>query len=176
MHRQGPAISAATAGRPPLLAWADYLGRLHLGDLTGTAQQVVAKVSADPAVPLVQAAGRIYWVDGNGARTHGVFHQNVVQDFDLATGKTSTVAPGESVFLSPDGRDLYLVQTQAELLELSAARPSSAARNLALPAGWRLICQVAARRPPACDREPDEELPGNRLDADSGTVSLHARR
>jgi len=63
----------------------------------------------------------------------------VIKDFDLATGKMSTVALGESVFLSADGRYLYLVQTQTELLELPAARQSSRPRTLALPVGWRLI-------------------------------------
>src|SRR6516162_2441378 len=40
------------------VAWVDYNGRVHLGDLATGAQQVIARSKADPAIPLVQAGGR----------------------------------------------------------------------------------------------------------------------
>ena len=63
----GPA-GAAVAGR---VAWVDYNGRVHLGDLATSAQRVIAKINADPALPLVQAGGRLYWVSWAGARRPG---------------------------------------------------------------------------------------------------------
>jgi hypothetical protein len=114
---------------PPVrVAWVDYSGQLHIGDLATGTQQVVTTVDASPSDPMIVAAGRLYWasISVNAAP---------VREYDIATGKIRYLARGNSVFTSADGRHLYLAQTDTRLIE----RPADgvgAARQLALPAGW----------------------------------------
>src|SRR5690348_16156900 len=54
-HRGIPGTAGtARADLAGSVAWVDYIGRLHLGDLVTGAQRVVARSKAYPAVPLVQ--------------------------------------------------------------------------------------------------------------------------
>jgi hypothetical protein len=139
--RRGPAHAAhppAAAHRAPgftlppaTVAWVDYSGRLHIGDVATRAQHVAGTIPAWAGAGwLVQAGGRIYGADIN---------QNAasVREYDIATGKIRYLAPGNSVFTSADGRHLYIVRTGTRLIEL-AADGTGAARQLALPAGWYL--------------------------------------
>ena len=132
-----PAAGAAAPRRTPdvtlpavRMAWVDYGGQLHLGNLATRDQQVVATVDASPSDPLIQADGRLYWADSNTGDAP-------VRDYDIATGRIRNLARGDSVFASADGRHIYLAPTATKLVELPATgigRP----RPLALPAGWHL--------------------------------------
>jgi hypothetical protein len=130
---RGHPRAAAARGftlRPVRVAWVDYGGQLHVGNLATRAQRVVATVDASAADPMIQADGRLYWADT---------HKDVapIRDYDLATGKIGYLARGDSVFASADGRHIYIVQTVTRLIELPAdsiGRP----HLLALPAGWHL--------------------------------------
>ena len=69
--RRGALIPGApAAGRvpgitlpPARVAWVDYGGQLHLGDLATRAQHVVATVDASPGDPMILASGRLYWAE-----------------------------------------------------------------------------------------------------------------
>ena len=127
--------AASTLGAPLTgsVAWVDYDGRLHLGDLATGAQRVVARSRADPALSLVQAGGRLYWSAPAGAR-------GVVQELNPATGKVRSVGPGQgpfSVFTSADGRHVYFAPTDTRVIELPG-RGFAARHEFTLPRGWYL--------------------------------------
>ena len=132
-----PAAGAAASRRTPdvtlpavRMAWVDYGGQLHLGNLATRDQHVVATVDASPSDPLIQADGRLYWADSN---TGGA----PIRDYGIATGTIRYLARGDSVFAPADGRHIYIVQAATKLVELPATgigRP----RPLALPAGWHM--------------------------------------
>jgi hypothetical protein len=116
---------------PPVrVAWVDYGGQLHIGDLATGTQRVTATVDASPSDPMIAAGGRLYWVGGG---------QNAapVEAYDIATGKIRYLPRGNSVFTSADGRHLYIAATGTRLIELPADG-TGAPRQLALPAGWHL--------------------------------------
>jgi hypothetical protein len=116
---------------PPVrVAWVDYNGQLHVGNLATRAQHVVATVDASAADPMIQAGGRLYWAD---------ISKDVapIRDYDIATGKIGYLARGDSVFASADGRHMYIVQTASRLIELPADGIGSP-RQLALPSGWHV--------------------------------------
>jgi hypothetical protein len=126
-------FSAATA------VWYDGI-HLRVGSIQpdgGVTQRVVAEVNAGP-LPLVPAGGRVYWVDPAGTFVPALGHwSEVVQYLDVTTGRVGTAGPGQTVFLSADGRDLFMSQTAISLTETPVAA-GGAARLLALPAGWYL--------------------------------------
>jgi hypothetical protein len=129
------AVSAPSATLTGYVAWVDYNRRVHLGDLATGAQHVVARSTANPASPLVQAGGRLYWADywaGLAGR-----RRIVVRELNPATGKVRPVGPGQSVFASADGRHVFLAPTDTKVIELPA-RGSGARRELTLPSGWYL--------------------------------------
>ena len=116
---------------PPVrVAWVDYSGQLHVGNLATRAQHVVATVDAASGDPMIQAGGRLYWADSN-------MDVAPIRDYDIATGKIGYLARGDSVFASADRLHLYIVQTVTRLIELPADGVG-AARQLALPAGWHM--------------------------------------
>jgi hypothetical protein len=115
------------------VAWVDYHGRVHVGDLATGAQQVIARSKAYPAIPLVQAGGRLYWSAPAGAR-------GVVQELNPATGRVRFVGAGHgifSVFASADGRQVFFAPTDTRIVELPA-RGSGARHEFTLPPGWYL--------------------------------------
>lgn len=133
-HHEHPGAAAARAPGPtppPVwVAWVDYGGQLHVGDLATGAQRVVATVGASPADPMIVAAGRLYWVGaGDNAAPIG--------SYDIATGMIRNLAHGNSVFASADGRHLYITQTGTRLIELPPGG-IGAPRQLVLPAGWHM--------------------------------------
>jgi hypothetical protein len=111
---------------PPVrVAWVDYSGQLHVGNLATRAQHVVATVDASAADPMIQAGGRLYWADTSQDAAP-------IRDYDIATGKLGYLAHGDSVFASADGRHMYIVQTASRLIEAVEARrprPGSTARS-----------------------------------------------
>jgi hypothetical protein len=142
-----PAPRAAASSRPAVttkpdprrftlpaaqVAWVDYNGALHIGDVATGAQHVVATAGSDAGGWFVAAAGYVYWPD---------FSKNSgpIRGYDLATGKTRRMGRGESVFASPGGRHLYIVRSATRLIELRTGR-SGARRAFTVPAGWHLSC------------------------------------
>jgi hypothetical protein len=126
-------VSAPGAALAGSVAWVDYHGRVHLGDLATGAQQVVARSKAYPAIPLVQAGGRLYWSAPAGAR-------GLVQELNPATGRVRSVGTGQgifSVFASADGRHVFFAPTDTRIVELPA-RGSGARHEFTLPRGWYL--------------------------------------
>jgi hypothetical protein len=124
---QGGGVAAGTS-----VAWVDYNGRLHLGDLAAGTQRVVATIKTDPAWPLTQAGGHIYWVD---AGQNTAPSQMVVRELDPASGRTQEVGPGEFVFPATDGRHVFISRTDTRIVEVPVAG-SAAPRRLTLPPGW----------------------------------------
>lgn len=141
--RDAGGVNAGTAGAGPAgwVAWVDYNRRVHLGDLARSAQRVVATINANPADPLVQARGHLYWVGGYWVNQAGIYvpasghAPPVVQELTLATGKVRDVGPGRGVFPSSDGRHLFLARTDTRLIEVPARGPGPP-RALRLPRGW----------------------------------------
>jgi hypothetical protein len=136
--RAGPAGAAPAAQSAAVAAWWDDVG-LRVGDIYPggrVTQRFVAEVNADP-LPLVPAGERVYWVDPAGTFVPALGHwSEVVKYLDLATGQIGTAGPGQTVFLSADGRYLFMSQTATSLTETPVT--GGAARSLTLPRGWYL--------------------------------------
>jgi hypothetical protein len=129
----------SNAGRSALVAWVDGNSLLNVGDLGSRIQRVVTQANAALATPLVQSGGRVYWVDTAGTYVPGLGHwSEVIQELDLATGKVAMFQPGQSIFPSADGKQLYLSQIDNESLIEVPAAGSGEPRHLTLPAGWYL--------------------------------------
>jgi hypothetical protein len=118
------------------VAWVDDNGGLHVGDLATGRQQLAARISADPTVPLVSAGGPLYWVDTGGGYLAGCgYWPDIVRSLDLATGRIRSLAPGQAVFASADGRHVFIAWTSTDLIEVPADG-SGPARQLTVPRGW----------------------------------------
>jgi hypothetical protein len=133
-HHGHPGVAAPRAAGftlPPVrVAWVDYSGQLHIGDLATGTQRIMATVDASPSDPMIVAGGRLYWA---GIKENAA----PVREYDMGTGKIGYLPRGNSVFASADGRHLYIVQTGTRLIELPADG-IGAPRQLALPAGWHM--------------------------------------
>ena len=117
---------------PATVAWVDYSGRLHIGDVATLAQRVAGTIPAWAGAGwLVQAGGRIYGADSP-----------VIREWDPATGRTLRLGPGVGVFPAADGRHAYVERTSTSLVELRASGPG-VLRRLHTPAGWYLLPSAA---------------------------------
>lgn len=132
----GPAqaVSSSVA-----LVWFDgtslRVGYLHPGG--AVSEHAVAEVNAH-YLPLVSAGGRVYWVDPAGTFVPALGHwSQVVRYLDVATGTIGIAGAGQTVFLSADGRELFMSQTATTLTETPVTAPG-AVRQLTLPRGWYL--------------------------------------
>jgi len=109
------------------VAWVDYGGQVHVGDVATLTQRVVAVVPAWAGASwLLQVGGQLY---AGGS--------SVIRQVDIATGAVRRVVPGTAVFASADRRELYVVQSDTSLLELPAGG-SGAAQRLTVPSGWHV--------------------------------------
>ena len=127
-------------GVVPQIAWADYFGQLHIGDLAGLTQRVVAQADADPTASLVSLNHSIFWVRAmlpNRNQTADPIPNPMVQGFDTTTGRTFTVASGTQVFGSLDDTFMYIETNNGHLAEYWP-NGASKDRNLQLPKGWVL--------------------------------------
>lgn len=118
---RGPVRAAA-----PVVAWGDYQGVFHLGDVaTGRQLQIAAVPAVDSAGLVAFDRGRLLWVDA----------KDRIRSLAIATGRTTIVAHGTGVVASPDGARLYVDQGTADFLELNATtmRPI---RRWPIPAKW----------------------------------------
>ncbi len=136
MRSAGPAraVSSSVA-----LVWFDgtslRVGYLQPGGRVS--EHAVAEVNAH-YLPLVRAGERVYWVDPAGTFVPALGHwSQVVRYLDVATGKIGIAGGGQTVFLSADGRDLFMSQTATTLTEAPVTAPG-AVRQLTLPDGWYL--------------------------------------
>ena len=139
--RPGPTPAGAAPGTTSRVTVVWYDGvHLRAGSIQpggGVTQRVVAEVNAD-TLPLVRAGGRVYWVDQAGTFVPALGHwSEVVQYLDVSTGRIGTAGPGQTVFASADGRDLFMAQTATSLTE-TPVTGGGAPKLLTLPAGWYL--------------------------------------
>jgi hypothetical protein len=138
--RSAGAASAGEAAPAPaaLIVWSDG-SSLFTGAIEPSGS-VIPRVVVDAYVallPLVRAGQRVYWVDPAGSFVPSVGHwSQLVRYLDLATGKIATAGPGQTVFLSADGRYLLMSQTATSMTQTPAAGGSP--RTLTLPPGWYL--------------------------------------
>lgn len=137
--RPGRAGAAPATLSPVTAVWYDGI-HLRVGSIQpdgDVTQRIAAEANAD-TLPLVSAGGRVYWVDQAGTYVPALGHwSEVVQYLDVATGRAGTAGPGQTVFLSADGRDLFMSQTAISVTE-TPVTASGAARLLTLPDGWYL--------------------------------------
>ena len=130
----------------PQIAWVDNDGQLHIGDLSGFTQRVVAQADADSTAPLVTAGGRIFWVrsqltNPNGSQVtnpNGSVLSNPnpeVFEFDTATGRTEPIAPGTQVMASVNRTFIY-VETDYRHLREYWLDGTPKGRTLTVPDGW----------------------------------------
>src|SRR5260221_9297157 len=91
------AVAHKAMGRLPTVrvAWVDYSGQLHVGDLATRAQHVGARVGASPAHPMIHIGGGLYWSDDGGVNPAS---QAFVEELNLATRRVPHLARGGTVF------------------------------------------------------------------------------
>jgi hypothetical protein len=151
LHKPSAAAAGATAGTrttswagmpaAPIapgtsVAWADFRGHVHLGNVLTGAQRVVATSRPYPGEHLAEAGGRIFWVDHVGAYVRSLHRRSpLVKELDPATGRISVAGPGESVFPAPDGRHMFIAMTDTSLLEVTAGGPATSG-PVTVPHGW----------------------------------------
>jgi hypothetical protein len=119
-------------------AWVDYSGNLHLGQLGAGNQRIVTHAGASPTTPLVAIGRSIFWVRTPTAPIPSSGHpQSTVVELDIASGNVKRIARGQAIFLSTDGRDLFIVKSSSSLVEIPV-RSSGPMRTFAIPTGWYL--------------------------------------
>lgn len=126
----GPSALSETVRVPSVVvAWGDYAGALHLGDLATRRQMQIATLPARRSPeggPMAEVGGRLVWSDGYGK----------VRSVDIATGRATVATRGTAVMISPAGTRLYVEQGSGDFLELDA-RTLRVSGRLVLPPGWR---------------------------------------
>jgi hypothetical protein len=135
-----PTGAPTPAGVIPQVAWSDYQGQLHIGDLSGLGERVVAQTDADPTASLVVVGGGIFWVRSEyptADQTVDPIADPMVQRFDLATGTTTTLGPGSQVFAAPDDSRVYVATNADELVEYTPGGVPIG-HDLRVPTGWFL--------------------------------------
>lgn len=157
---QPPASRAPTATAPPTrsvtgpagtpqVAWVDNLGQLHIGDISGFTQRVVAQADADPTTPLVTAGSRVFWVRSQKANPDGTvtpIPSPKVFGFDTATEKTVQIAAGTQVMASVDRTFIY-VETGPRHLTEYWPDGKLKGQTLRLPDGWFLLSAGLSTNP-----------------------------
>jgi hypothetical protein len=146
VHRPTPVLpslprgESAPKGVIPTVAWSDYQGQLHIGDLNGLGERVVTQTDADPTASLIALGGGIFWVRSEyptPLQTVDSIADPTVQRFDLATGTTTTLGLGSQVFAAPDGSRVYVATNAEELVEYTPGG-LPIGNTLRVPSGWFL--------------------------------------
>lgn len=135
-----PSAAPTVAGSVPRVAWSDYQGQLHIGDMNGFSQRQVTQTDADPTASLVALGGGIFWVRSSQPtpdQTVDPIPDPTVQRYDLATGTVTTLGPGRQVFASPDRSRVYVATGQGQLAEFTS-RGLPTGHDLQIPSGWFL--------------------------------------
>jgi hypothetical protein len=107
-------------------------------------------------VPAAAGAGP-GWLVAAGARLY-LGGSTVIREVDLATGAVRRVHSGTGVFVSADGRYLYLVQAEGSLVELPV-NGSGGSRTLRAPAGWSFDSDQAVVGGILVDSQPRHATP-----------------
>lgn len=138
---QAGAVTKPAPGRPALppvrVAWLDSAGQLHLANLATGAQRGGPVTDSSLSLPLVSAAGHLYWSSASGRLVP-------VHGYDIATGRTTDLARGRAVFASAGGRHLYIVTSSSTVLELRG-NGSGPGRVRHVPAGWHVSTDLAVQ-------------------------------
>ena len=164
--RHDPARRARPAARPAVIvkprvprftlpaaqvAWVDYSGQLHIGDVATGTQHVVATIRSDAGGWFVAAAGHIYWPDFSTNSKSGP-----IRGYDLATGKIQRLGRGERVFAAPGGRNLYITRSATRLVEVRPAGQAGGGRSASRRAGGCCAARTAGRPRAASSSTPPE--------------------
>ena len=134
-------LAAAARSSAVAAVWFDGT-RLRTGNvhLTGQITQRTGPEVNAASLPLVQAGGRIYWINPMGGGVpfapYTAWYPRVVQYLDRATGKIGIAGPGNTAFVSANRRHLYMAQDATTLGEMPVA--GGVPRQLTLPRGWYL--------------------------------------
>ena len=132
-HVSSPAVLSRSGSSA---AWVDYSGNLHVGGLATGSQHIVTHAGASPTTPLVAIGDDIFWVRMSNTPS-SAYQRPVVDELNVSSGSITPVARGQTIFLSIDSRDLFVVQSNSSLLELPIGR-SGPSRTFAIPPGWYL--------------------------------------
>ena len=108
------------------MAWVDDNGRLHVGDLATGRQQLAARISATHSAAGI--GGRAALLGGHRRGYLPGYGQwpDVVRSLNLATGEIRSIAPGQAVFASADGRHVFIAWTGTDVIEVPADGPGPA--------------------------------------------------
>ena len=148
-----PSLPPGTGTQPeavPRVAWSDYEGNLHIGNLSGLGEEVVAQTDADPTASLLAVGGGIFWVRSMSPTPDGTVNpiaDPTVQRYDLATGAVTSLGPGNQVFASVNRSYVYVATatgtgqfaqfTSTQLAQFtSGGQPTG--HDLHIPSGWFL--------------------------------------
>lgn len=128
--------AAARVALPPVrVAWVDYAVQLHVTNLATGAQRDGPQTSSSLSLPLVTAAGHVYWSSAS-------LRLAPVYGYDIATGRTTDVGRGRAVFASAGGRHLYLVTSDSTVTELNG-NGSGPRLVRHVPPGWHVSTDLA---------------------------------
>lgn len=138
-HAQRSPATPVSAASTPGVAWIDYDAQLHVGNpITETQRVVATNTGASAVTPLVEANGRVYWVDTRRTFSpQSGYSLPTVHDFNLANGQVRNDGTGQRVFLSADKRYLMIYRTASDLSEVPIGR-SGPTRQITIPFGWAL--------------------------------------
>lgn len=135
-----PQRTLAPTGSVPQVAWSDYEGQLHIGDLNGLSERRITQADADPTASLVALDGAVFWVRSSlptPNQSVDPIPDPTVQRYDLAAGIVSTVGRGNQVFPSLDRSHVYVATGQGQLTEYTS-RGLPTGHELQVPSGWFL--------------------------------------
>jgi hypothetical protein len=113
-----------------VVAWMDYTGQLHFGNVATRSQHVVGHFSSDAGGWFLALQDHLYWLDFRVNRDI-----TPIRDYDRATGDIRYLPRGETVFASADGRYVDVMRSNTTLIEV-AANGSGTRRTLDAPPGW----------------------------------------
>jgi hypothetical protein len=121
----------------PLIAWLDYGGRVHVGDLSARTQHVVGIVNGDAATPLASSSGNVFVVDTAGQFVPDIgTWSEVIRVYNIAHKTLTYLAPGQGVFASADGRRVFIPQMDTTHIIEMPVSGTEAATRFTLPMGW----------------------------------------
>jgi hypothetical protein len=138
---RAPGVALAARSSVAAAVWYDGI-HLRVGGiyLDGRVTQRAGPEANADSLPLVAAGGRVYWVNPLGGGVpfmpYTGWWPRVVQYLDRATGKIGIVGPGNTAFLSANGRYLLMAQDATTLGEMPVA--GGVLRQLTMPHGWYL--------------------------------------
>jgi hypothetical protein len=136
--RRDPSGTGGRYSSANAAAWVDYNGDLHLGSLAAGTQRIVTRAGASPTTPLVALDGMVFWVRPTMHYSPATgFAPPIVDELDIASGTVRHLTEGKSIFASSDGRSLFVLQSDSNLVEMPVGR-AGPTRTYSIPFGWYL--------------------------------------